>query len=134
MIIIPAQSGTYRHSRRRVTDLLAESGLSSRSNPWSAKLSATSVNSFTQLPTSSVNFLPPGHPGYSWSPRRRRGGCRYCGAFEGWLENFGTYKGNYKQDVRSARRDRHVHHIVYGFHWRIWGPRRFSCEERPGRR
>jgi hypothetical protein len=28
MIIIPGQSGTYRHSRRRVTDLLAESGLS----------------------------------------------------------------------------------------------------------
>ena len=27
MIIIPGQSGTYRHSRRRVTDLLAESGL-----------------------------------------------------------------------------------------------------------
>src|SRR5713101_2514546 len=28
MIIIPGQSGTYRHSRRRVTALLADSGLS----------------------------------------------------------------------------------------------------------
>src|SRR2546423_12288953 len=27
MIIIPGQSGTYRHSRRRVTGLLADSGL-----------------------------------------------------------------------------------------------------------
>src|ERR1017187_2340944 len=27
MIIIPAQSGTYRHLQRRVTDLIAESGL-----------------------------------------------------------------------------------------------------------
>ncbi|MGO9503206.1 MAG: alpha/beta hydrolase [Streptosporangiaceae bacterium] len=27
MIIIPAQSGTYRHYRRRVTALLADSGL-----------------------------------------------------------------------------------------------------------
>jgi hypothetical protein len=26
MIIIPGQSGTYRHSRRRVTGLLADSG------------------------------------------------------------------------------------------------------------
>jgi hypothetical protein len=30
MIIIPAQGGTYRHLQRRVTDLIAESGLTSQ--------------------------------------------------------------------------------------------------------
>ena len=46
-IIIPGQSGTYRHLRGRVTDLLADSGLSSDHDPgglqqaWPALLAVT---------------------------------------------------------------------------------------------
>src|ERR1039457_817520 len=66
MIIIPGQSGTYRHSQRRVTGLLAESGLISLAGPGpsgSAKPSRLCQRCFPPSPASPGSDcaqLPPG--------------------------------------------------------------------------
>ncbi len=75
MIIIPAQSGTYRHLQRRVTDLIAESGLTANHDEARsvADVAAAGIRPGQKAGARATATWRTGR-GFGWSRRRHSTG------------------------------------------------------------